>query len=112
MLIPLGGFFFAISLVFWLWAVFDAITSDRTRVRALPKWAWLVVLVLFLELGALAWVLFGRPRADVGVRAERSSPFGPNRSFPSATPRSQQRPASRPVGPDDDPDFLRGLSKP
>jgi hypothetical protein len=94
MLLKLGGLFFLVSVVFWLWAIFDSLTCDAKRVRNLPRWAWLVLILVFLEFGALAWALFGRPRAGQLVAG------------------GSRRPASggRPVGPDDDPDFLRDIS--
>jgi hypothetical protein len=96
MLLRLGGLFFLIATVFWLWAIFDSITSDAAQVRNLPKIAWVIVVFLGLEFGAAAWVLLGRPRKQ-----------------PYAGPRSTLRPRPSgppgPVGPDDDPDFLRKL---
>lgn len=93
MLIRLGGFFFIASAIFWLWAIFDSISSDQRRVRNLPKWAWVIIVLLFFEVGALAWTLLGRPRTG------RQGPPMPGPGSRSAAP----------VGPDDDPDFLRGI---
>lgn len=93
MLLKLGGVFFLISVLFWLWAIFDSLTCDDKRVRNLPRWAWVIVILVFLEFGALAWVLFGRPSGrQLAARG------------------SQPRPPHGPVGPDDDPDFLRNLN--
>jgi hypothetical protein len=108
MLVKLGGLFFIVSLIFWLWAIFDSITSDDQRIRLLPKAVWVIIVLLFLEVGALAWVLLGRPRAD-----QRQGPrngFPPMSGGPRGTrgSRGSQRSAG-PVGPDDDPDFLRGI---
>jgi hypothetical protein len=93
-LLKLGGFFFLVTLIFWLWAVFDCITSDNERIRNLPKIVWVIIVIAFLEFGALAWVLLGRPQ---GTR-------------PWAGPSGRARPTGLgPVGPDDDPDFLRKI---
>lgn len=97
MLLKLGGLFFLVSVLFWLWAIFDCLTCDDKRVRNLPRWAWVVLVLVFLEFGALAWVLFGRPRGGGQLVARGSRP---------------QPPPGRPVGPDDDPDFLRNLGQP
>jgi hypothetical protein len=95
MLLKLGGVFFIASLVFWLWAIFDSITSEKDRVRNLPKVAWVIIVLIFFEVGALAWALLGRP------------PTGPQ---PGSGPRGTLRPRpGGPVGPDDDPDFLRKI---
>lgn len=113
MLIQLGGAFFVLSLIFWLWALFDSATADPARVRLLPKLLWFVVILLLLELGALAWVVFGRPRAHQPNRTG-GRPSGPLGSFDLGELGNLGRPGNRPsrdrpVGPDDDPDFLRGL---
>jgi hypothetical protein len=71
-----------------VYSLFDVFATPRERVRVLPRLAWLVV-VLVPVVGAVAWFAFGRTRT------------GP------AGPRRQPRPPAR--GPDDDPDFLRGL---
>jgi hypothetical protein len=147
MLIRLGSVFFLLSVIFWLWAIFDSITADDSRIRWLPKWAWVILVLLLLEVGALAWVLFGRPRAGAGSSGSgpggsrlSGSGFGGSglggsrfgsgsgglgRSGPGSSgsaggsgrgPLGAGRPGPagqrRPVGPDDDPDFLRGLSNP
>jgi hypothetical protein len=122
MLIRLGGAFFLVSLIFWLWALFDSLTSDASRIRSLPKLVWIVLVLLFFEVGALAWVVFGRPRAGQphrgGSAGRTRSPFGSFSGFGQrgAGPTSSNWPPpvrkagqNRPVGPDDDPDFLRGL---
>ena len=93
MLLKLGGLFFIASLLFWLWAIFDSITAEPGRIRNLPKIAWVIVILIFLEFGALAWVLFGRPRNTPHATSARGA---------------GNRPAG-PRGPDDDPDFLKGL---
>lgn len=104
MLLKLGGLFFLISVLFWLWSIFDCLTSDTKRVRNLPRWAWVVIILVFLEFGALAWVIAGRPRAGQPVaRGSQPSPM------PGANPAPR---TSRPVGPDDDPDFLRNIRGP
>ena len=51
--------------LFWIWALLDCIATDSAMCRNLPKTAW-IILVLFLpDIGALAWLLLGRPeKAD------------------------------------------------
>jgi hypothetical protein len=102
------------GVIFWLWAIFDSLTADRARVRLLPKLAWVVLIVVLFELAplvALAWVMLGRPR---GARTRQPSGGGAGSSFPSTGPRANRPPRgkSRPIGPDDDPDFLSGLGRP
>jgi len=79
----------AIALfMFWIWALLDCIATDSAMCRNLPKSMW-VILVLFLpDIGALAWLLLGRP--------EKAS-WRPG-SVDYASPR-------RPVGPEDAPRY-------
>lgn len=69
-----------------IYCVVEVAQSNPLRVRLMPRWLWAVSVICLPGLGAVAWLLFGRP---VG----RDS--GPRRPPPKA--------------PDDDPDFLRGL---
>lgn len=71
-----------------LYALFEALLTPAERVRSLPKWAWVAVVVLVPLVGPLLWLLLGRDRSS-GRRA---------------------RPAPRATGaPDDDEAFLRSL---
>lgn len=82
-LIPLLG------LAVVVYALADCIQTPDERVRHLPKAAWIGVIALVPVVGAIVWLVVGRAR-----RAQ----FGPRRTRPPG-----------PRGPDDDPDFLRGL---
>lgn len=74
----------------WIFSVLDAVQSDRSGVRALPKGAWLVIVFLFPVLGSALWFWLGRPRKS------RYGSFG--------------APVEKPVkAPDDDPEYLRFL---
>jgi hypothetical protein len=76
---------FLLVLTFGVWAILDVAQTPTSRVRGLSKSAWSMV-VLIPVFGAAAWFLQGRE--------------------PVAPPA---RPQTRPVAPDDDPDFLRRL---
>jgi hypothetical protein len=73
-----------------IYAVIDAIQTDDDRVKHLPKLIWILLILLFTPIGAVAWLVAGRDR---GQQSGRQRPFRP----------------SPPRGPDDDPDFLRNL---
>ncbi|MET9338556.1 PLDc N-terminal domain-containing protein [Nonomuraea sp. NPDC003804] len=83
-------------LAFWLYSLFDVITTPDEESRNLPKILWVLIVVLVPLVGSVFWLLLGRPT--------RSRPFQlPGRS---ATDRGEA-----PRGPDDDPDFLRDLDR-
>lgn len=77
---------FLIALALSIYCVVDCVKTDEQRVRGLPKLIWVFVILLFPFAGSVAWLLAGRPKA---------------------TPPPPRRPMPR--GPDDDPDFLKGL---
>lgn len=75
---------------FQLYAFIDCIQREDHQIKGLPKWGWLLF-IFITTLGAAAYLYAGR----VGARTPRERP---NRNI--------QNP---PKGPDDDPDFLKGL---
>ncbi|MDP9442077.1 MAG: PLDc N-terminal domain-containing protein, partial [Actinomycetota bacterium] len=56
-----GGIFGLAIVVLWVWAVLDVISTDESLCRNLPKTMWLMVVIFLSGLGALAWLLLGRP---------------------------------------------------
>ncbi|MFC6079601.1 PLDc N-terminal domain-containing protein [Sphaerisporangium aureirubrum] len=85
-------------LAFWLYCLFDVITTPEQDVRNLPKMLWVLIIVLLPGLGGVLWLLLGRPLGE--QTASRRPPGDTGRPRPSA-----------PRGPDDDPDFLRDLDQ-
>jgi hypothetical protein len=80
-----------------VWAIADILLIDSSRVRGLPKFAWVTLVILLPLIGSILWVAIGRERSE---------------------PRSHGRYADRPMGvttgrslsPDDDPAFLERLN--
>lgn len=70
-----------------IYSLIECAQSERYAVRAIPKGAWLLVILLLPVVGALLWLFFGRPRDDATREPERGR------------------------GPDDDPQFLRNLEE-
>ncbi|MEU4541956.1 PLDc N-terminal domain-containing protein [Nonomuraea dietziae] len=83
-------------LAFWLYSLFDVITTPEKETRNLPKILWVLVIVLVPLVGSVFWLLLGRPLRSRPLRM-------PGRSIMDA--------AEPPRGPDDDPDFLRDLDR-
>ncbi|MHC6593092.1 PLD nuclease N-terminal domain-containing protein [Arthrobacter sp. C152] len=74
-------------LVIFVYGLVDVIRTEGRLTRGISKPAWIIVMILLPVLGAILWLLIGRPRGT-----------GPQ---PQAYPH--------PTAPDDDPDFLRNL---
>lgn len=84
----------------WLFCIIDVITTPEGTCRNLPKMVWLLIVIILADIGAIAWLIAGRPWAG------RSSelPYKGNRGI--------DRPAATPVrrtNPDDDEEFLAQL---
>ncbi len=82
------------ALAFWVWALADVATS-RTFQRG-ERWAWLLLVGIGFIFGAAVYLAFGRQWGSV------------SQGHPSRIP-PETRPRVRPIGPDDDPDFLGSL---
>ncbi|HEY8452092.1 MAG: PLD nuclease N-terminal domain-containing protein [Micromonosporaceae bacterium] len=70
--------------------------EDRRRLRGLPRWAWVLVILLVPTLGPVAYFVAGRPLPQ-------------GRSWTSGLWQGGGVGTSRPLAPDDDPEFLRSL---
>jgi hypothetical protein len=78
-----------IAVALDIFSIIDIITIEERRVRGLPKFLWVAVVVLLPFVGAILWFTIGRAGADNGNG-------GRDR---------------RTVAPDDDPNFLRNLRR-
>ena len=85
-----------------LYCLIDCIQAPDGTVRNLPKWAWIVLIVLVPWIGPIAYLIAGKPRRE---GATSGAPWSPPRG--PELPRYRQPPR----GPDDDPDFLRDLGR-
>ena len=81
---------FLIPLAMTIYAAIDAIQTEDTGVKHLPKLYWIGLILLVPWVGAIAWLVAGKERGPMNGRN------GPRYPLP-------------PRGPDDDPDFLRNL---
>ncbi|MEI2776692.1 MAG: PLD nuclease N-terminal domain-containing protein [Tetrasphaera sp.] len=81
------------ALVVAIYSVVDCVQTPDDKVRGLPKVVWVFVILLFPFAGSAGWWFAGRPTAF---------------TLPGRAPGGAARPG-RPIGPDDDPDFLKNL---
>ncbi|MGI5161862.1 PLD nuclease N-terminal domain-containing protein [Microbispora sp. CA-102843] len=84
-------------LALWLYCLFDVITTPEENVRNLPKFMWVLIVIFLADVGALTWLLVGRPRTRHAMYAAGSGGWAPS--------------GDAPRGPDDDPEFLRSLER-
>ena len=85
-MLRVAGVLFAIAL--YIYFIIDVLRTPRGQTRSLPKFVWLLLVVLIPLLGGLIWLALGRVWPASGTR------FGRRRA---------------PLAPDDDPKFLKQL---
>ena len=96
-MIRVYGLFFIIDLALLVVALIDCLSTDEYEMRSLPKVAWVLLILLFSPIGPIVWFVAGRPQTQRTAVGQ----WRTGRGFPE-----HDRPR-RPLGPDDDPDFLR-----
>jgi len=87
-MIKFEGFLFIAALAIVLFAFIDCARRDETEIQKLPKWGWLLAILLTGSIGSIIYLVIGR---------------GPLAKFP------KKKPQKRILPPDDDPDFLLGI---
>lgn len=83
----------------WVFCIIDVITTPEGACRNLPKLLWLLIVVLLLDVGSIAWLIAGHP----WTARPQTLPYKGNRGVPPG------RAPGRATNPDDDEDFLAGL---
>jgi hypothetical protein len=53
------GAFGLVMLGLWLFCIIDVITTDEARIRNLPKFAWLLIVLLLPDIGSIIWLVAG-----------------------------------------------------
>lgn len=77
-----------ILIGFTIYSLVDCARTEESQIRNLPKWAWILIIILIGTLGPIAYWIAGRPKK----------------------PRlGRGKPKRRILPPDDDPDFLKKL---
>ena len=107
-----GGLLGAVLVLGWLFCIIDVIMTPEGECRYLPKLLWLGIVVLLADLGALLWLLAGRPWPN-GPPLERLLGAGGSRDHgrwersAPAYPEYDRPGRFAATNPDDDDAFLR-----
>ena len=99
---------FVLALALAIYALLDcARTPEESMPARMPKLLWIVIIVMATFVGPIAWIIVSRVKAA----EDRGGEVEPTvwSSKEGTTFRRAERP--RPVAPDDDPEFLRGLEQ-
>jgi hypothetical protein len=133
----LSGALFALFMTgFWLYCLTDAILTPAAECRGVSKPTWIVIISLTFIGGAIAWLIvrqpvFGSsapitatPRWDPDRPGHPGEGYFRARRWTDADDAVARHPAGRarvadtartvpgtPIGPDDDPEFLRALDR-
>ncbi|MCW2525020.1 MAG: hypothetical protein JWO63_3355 [Frankiales bacterium] len=99
----IDGGFGLIVFALWIFCVVDVFTTDAVRCRNLPKGVWVVIVLLFFDLGAIAWLVAGHPWDGAG---SRSLPYKGNAGTRDRFPEYDRPGRHVPTNPDDDEAFL------
>lgn len=83
------GIIAVLSIALTVFALADCVQTEDEKVRGLPKWAWIVLVVVLPWVGPITWLFVGKERTSGGGQPRRSGPLAP----------------------DEDPDFLRRLDE-
>ena len=95
----LGIIFFAV----WVYCLLEVIMTDESRIRNLSKATWIMIVLFTFEVGAVAWLVAGRPTAPT-----RGLPYKGNTGRPVPRYPEYDRPGRfSATNPDDDEEFLR-----
>jgi hypothetical protein len=91
-----------LAFALWVFCIIDVITTPEDQCRNLPKFVWLLLVIVLVDVGSIAWLVAGRPwesrPADLPYKGNRG-----NRGR-SGTPLRFNG-----TNPDDDEEFLKGL---
>ena len=81
---------FAVQILLAIAALISCLSAEEGEINALPRIAWVLIILFFPLLGSIAWFAAGR------TSTPRAKTWRPGAGFPE-----RERP--RPVAPDDDP---------
>lgn len=99
-MVRLYGLLFLAQVVLAICALISCLSAEEGEIRALPRIAWVLIILFFPLIGSIAWFAAGR---EPTVRRART-PWPVGNGFSEQDRR-------RTVAPDDDPEFLASLAE-
>lgn len=97
--------------VFFLYCLLDVVLSEPSLVRNLPKLTWVFIVVIVPLAGGIAWLVAGRPEHATAAPGSTRSRGSSGRRNASTRGNPVRRREPPPMGPEDDPEFLRRLDE-
>lgn len=91
----------------WLFCLIDAIMTDASAVRNLPKPFWVLIVLVLPDIGSLAWLIAGRPWNSVSAWSTASRDRSADPAVRRAYPEYDRPGRAVPANPEDDEAFLR-----
>ena len=82
-------------------------TPEESMPARMPKLLWIVIIVMVSVIGPIAWIIVSRVKAA----EDRDGAVEPTVWSSKDGTRFRRAERPRPVAPDDDPEFLRGLEQ-
>ncbi len=110
-MLVLAAVLILVALGIWLFCLFEVLSTSEGDIRHLPKFVWFLVILLGFDLGAVAWLLFGRRRGFVTADVTTWPPDFLTDADDTAQTSAEDPDKPPPMGPDDDPEFLRRLDR-
>ncbi|MDO5644454.1 MAG: PLD nuclease N-terminal domain-containing protein, partial [Dermabacter sp.] len=98
------------SIALAVYALADCVSTEDDRVKGLPKLLWVLVIVFVPWIGPITWILVGKDRSQpqpTGLAKEFQDRFAP----PTSNGTRGRRGVTRPLAPDEDPEFLARLDR-
>ena len=98
-MIKVEGLFTVVLFALWVYTLIEVLGTSEAAMRALPKAAWIIIVLLLPLIGVVAWWVAGRPEGPRHPSAsERTQPTFPEYNRPG-------RAAA--VDPEKDEEFLK-----
>lgn len=91
----------------WLFCLIDAIMTDPSAVRNLPKPFWVLIVLVLPDIGSLAWLIAGRPWTSVSAWSTANRDRSADPAVRRAYPEYDRPGRAVPANPEDDEAFLR-----